>query len=131
MRTTTTYNTLFLNITVLIILVGCSNNKQSDGLNSENSSARQKQATIDSNVIRVYVTQDGKITADGHEISLTNLDSSFSKLKAGNGSVHYSRDNGQGDPPQESMKVMELIVKYSLPVKLFTDNTFSTIVNPN
>ncbi len=130
MLNTTTCKASFLSITILVILIGCSNNNQSDKSSSENSTPQQEHDTVDSNVIKVYVYQDGKITADGKEILISNLDSSFSKLK-GNGIVYYSRDNGQGDPPQESMKVMDLIVKYSLPVKLFTDKTFSVIVKPN
>jgi biopolymer transport protein ExbD len=119
-----------LNIAVILIISACANNKQKDKSSFEKSEPHQEQVALDSNIIRVYVEQDGKLLANEIEISLSDLDSSFSKLK-GNGIVYYSRDNGQGNPPEESMKVMELIVKYNLPVKLFTDKTFTVIVNPN
>ena len=121
----------FLIISTFIILIGCSNDSQNEKNNSETLQTEQEQTSIDSNVIKVFVGLDGKITADGKEISLNNLDSSFSKLKESNGTVFYSRDIGQGEPPQEAMKVMELIVKYGLPVKLFTDKTFTVLVKLN
>jgi hypothetical protein len=52
-------------------------------------------------------------------------------LKAGDGIVYYSRDNSTQAPPVESMKVMELVVKYSLPIRLYTDKTFTVIVKTN
>ena len=130
MLTFKTFNKSFLSIVIIFILIGCSNSNKGGKSRSENSSTLQEQASVDPNVIKVYVSQYGKIKADGNEISLTDLDSSFSKLKRVNGIVYYSRDNRLGDPPQESMQVMELIVKYSLPVKLFTDETFDVIVKP-
>lgn len=44
--------------------------------------------------------------------------------------VYYSRANVKGEPPSESMQVVELIVKYGLPVKFFTDKTFTVAVKP-
>ena len=125
-----TYKTAFLGIAVVLIVFGCSNNSQSDKSNSDTVPSQQEQAAVDSNVIKVYVDKDGRITADGSEVSLNDLDSSFSKLKAGGGTVYYSRANSEGEPPPQSMKVIELIVKHSLHVKLFTDNTFTVIVKP-
>jgi biopolymer transport protein ExbD len=125
------HRTLFINFTTFLVLTGCSNGNQNDRANSETPVPGQEQISVDSKVIKVYVEQDGKISADGKEISLSNLDSSFSVLKKSNGTVYYSRASGLGDPPQESMKVMELIVKYSLPIKLFTDKTFTVVVKPN
>ena len=125
------YKTLLFCMAILLIINGCSNNNQDEKSNAVNAAPLEMQTTVDSNVIKVYVEQDGKITADGNEISLNDLDSSFSKLQASNGTVYYSRANAKEDPPQESMKVMELIVKYSLSVKLFTDKTFTVPVKLN
>ena len=125
------YKTFFLSFAVLFILIGCSNSNQNDNSNSDKAASQQKKGTVDSNVIKVYVERDGKITADGNVISLEDLNSSFSKLKTSNGMVYYARDNPEGDPPQESMKVMYLIVKYKLPVKLYTDKTFSVLIKQN
>ena len=125
------YKTLFLSFAILFILIGCSNSNQKDDSNSDKAASQQEKVTVDSNIIKVYVEQDGKITANGNVISLKDLDSSFSKLKTSKGVVYYSRANPEGKPPQESMKVMDLIIKYSLPVKLYTDKTFSVIIKQN
>lgn len=125
------YNTMiskttFLSLAILFIVIGCSNSDQNDKATPE-----QKNATTDSNVIKVYVEQTGMITANGNSISLKDLDSSFSKLKLSNGIVYYSRANVEGDPPPESLKIMDLIIKYRLPVKLYTDKTFSVVIKQN
>jgi len=121
----------FLGFAVLFTIVGCSNSNQHDNSIAENHISQQNKIPVESNVIKVYVEHDGKITANGNLISLKDLDSSFSKLKTSNGIIYYSRDNAQGEPPQESMRVMDLIIKHSLPVKVYTDKTFSVIVKPN
>jgi biopolymer transport protein ExbD len=121
--------TSFLNIAIFFIVIGCANNNQNTKSDSGKSGSQQELANVDSNIIKVFVEQDGKITADGVNVTINNLDSSFRKLKERNGIVYYSRSNRQGDPPQESMNVMVLIVKYSVPVKLFTDKTFTTVIN--
>jgi biopolymer transport protein ExbD len=115
--------TFFLYIILIAVIGGCSNNKQ------PGKSAQEKKT--DSSFIKVYVEKDGRITADEKETSLSDLDSSFSRLKARNGTVYYSRDNGESDPPPEAMKVMDLIVKYKLPVRLYTDKTFTETIHTN
>jgi len=122
------YKSSFLSFAVLFILIGCSNSNQNDKSTSDSTASQQKKSTVESNVIKVYVERDGKITANGIVISLKDLDSSFSKLKTSNGIVYYSRANPEGQPPQESMKVMDLIIKYHLQVKLYTDNTYRVLI---
>jgi len=77
--------------------------------------------------IKVYVDASGKITADGIPADLTLLDSAFSQLKKAGGKVCYSRDNIQGDPPAESIKVLDLVVKYELPLQFYTDKSFTKV----
>lgn len=123
------YTTTLLFATFFFTLLGCSNGSGNDKQDPEKSMSRKENTRVDT-VIKVYVEQTGKITADGNEVSLSYLDSSFNKLKDRNGTVYYSRANAQGDPPQESIKVMDLIVKYNLPVKMFTDKTFTVVFTP-
>ena len=127
--TTMIYKTSVLSFTVLLIIIGCSNKDQNN--TDDKTLPEQKIVVVDSNIIKVYVDETGLITANENSISLEALDSSFSKLKASNGMVYYSRANGQGEPPPESMKVMELVIKYEVPIKLFTDKTFTIVVSPN
>lgn len=79
--------------------------------------------------IQVYVDKKGQITLNGNRVSLTELEEALILLKSKNGVVHYSRANVSNDPPRESMQVLELVVKYELPIKFFTDKTFNTPAN--
>lgn len=123
------YKILLVQLAALLILSGCSNNKKEDNIKTTTITAPEK-ITTDSNVMKVYVTGTGTITANGKQTTLSELDSSFSRLKKNKGTVYYSRDNNQKDPSPEAMKVIELVVKHELPISLFTDKTFSVIVKP-
>jgi len=119
------YKTFLSGLSIMMLIIGCSNNKQDGKTGNETV---QKVLAADPGVIKVYVEQNGEVTANGTSISLTDLDSSFSKLKISSGMVYYSRANINSDPPPVSMKVMNLIIKYNLPVKLYTDRTFKVEV---
>jgi biopolymer transport protein ExbD len=102
----------------------------------KNESSMQDQSTEQNLVndtmhIKIYVDAAGKITADAKEINLTNLDTVLRQLAKKGGGVWYSRDNAAKEPPKESMQVMDLIVKYSLPVKFYTDKDFQNVYIPH
>jgi hypothetical protein len=122
---------IFFSLAILFAVIGCSNGNQNDKPGGNKTTSDQEAAVIDSNVVKIYVDDKGVITSNGNSISLEDLDSSFNKLKINKGIVYYSRANGQGEPPPESMKVMDLVIKHSLPIKLYTDKTFTVVVNPN
>jgi biopolymer transport protein ExbD len=122
------YKTSLLSLIILFIVIGCSNSSQKDKPDVDKTASEQKKMANDSNVIKVYIEENGVITADGNTLSLKDLDAALSKLKISNGTVYYSRANIEGDPPPESMKVMDILVKYGLPVRLYTDKTFSVPV---
>lgn len=117
-------------ILLSISLLSCGDNVSKESSNAAKDNNVQSNAA-NPNVIKVYVEQSGAISANGNSISLAELDSAFSKLKAKNGTVYYSRGNSAQDPPKESMDVMELVVKHGLPIQLYTDKTFSVVVRPN
>ena len=124
--------TYFLCLVTFFLIIACTNSDQKDNKTSSiDEATEQNLVSIDSNVIKVFVDKTGQITANGILTSLNVLDSSFSKLKKSNGVVYYSRDNVEADPPEESMKVMELITKYRLPVKFYTYKTFTQAVKLN
>jgi biopolymer transport protein ExbD len=123
------YKTLLLIPVIFFLTAGCTNNKPTDK-KGDDSNALVKKDPADSMVIKVYVEKEGRISADGNNITLADLDSAFSKLKKRNGVVYYSRDNSGDDMPAASVKVMDLVVKYSLPIRLYTDKTFTVIVKP-
>ena len=119
--------TFLVSLIIFFIATRCSNNKQSEKTGDETTAA-EKNPAGDANVVKIYIEQDGDLTANGKSISLQELDASFSQLKSSNGMVYYSRENPDGDPPPEAMKVMDLLIKYNLPVKLYTDKTFSVLI---
>ena len=110
---------------VLVSIIGC--NAQT---NKEKNRNEQVQLN-EKDVIKIYVNKNGLITANGNHIALPELDKELEELKNKNGTVYYSRDDIANNSPEESMKVMELIVKYKLPMKFYTDQTFTTPVKLN
>ena len=130
-------------ITIFIIflfITGCNNGDDENSGNPEDNrnedhsavnknTAEETTMLNDTNTIKVYVDKTGKITAGGNPTDLVSLDSAFSKLKKTKGTVYYSRDQVQGDAPAESKRIIELVAKYRLPVKFFTDKTFTQDVN--
>lgn len=120
-------------VVALFFISGCgsngqNNNSMQDKSAASNDSKSKPGVNADTNVIKVYVNATGIITADGNAVSLNVLDSSFSILKEKNGTVYYSRFDTGGEPPENSMQVMELIVKHGLPLRFYTDKTFTVPV---
>lgn len=115
----------------MLMIIGCASNDNAKPVDSKDSAAPPASGPVDTVAIKVFVSKDGKVTADGNLVSLVDLDSSFSQLKQKNGVVYYSREVIQGEPPESSMKVIELVVKYSLPIRMYTDSTFTKIFTPN
>jgi hypothetical protein len=109
------------------LLFSCGSGNADKNLTTTNSIPNAA-VDVDTNVLRVYVDNLGAITADGQITTLPDLDKKMQELKNKEGIIYYSRDNAIGDPPKESMQVMDIIVKYKLPVKFFTDKTFTQVV---
>lgn len=78
--------------------------------------------------IKVYVDKKGQIFADRNKIRVSELDKKLKELKEKDGIVYYSRENATGEPPVESIEVIELVIKHELPIKFYTDKTFTTPV---
>ncbi len=90
-----------------------------------------KPVVIDSTILQVHIDTVGLIHANGNSISLKSLDSAFMKLKKINGEVRYSSDNGAAGPAKEATQVIQLASKHNLPIKFYTDKTFTEIVKLN
>jgi biopolymer transport protein ExbD len=121
------YRTIvFAGLMLGFLIGGCGSADQDNPTNKP--IVKTEELPVDTNVIKVFVDATGKITADGDLISLADLDSSFSRLAKKEGTVYYSRSDVQGDPPQNAMAVMDLVAKHSLPVRFYTDITFTEAV---
>lgn len=71
-------------------------------------------------VTRIKVAQDGTIFLNGNKASLEDVKKNLEQLKTNKGRVRYFRENPQGDPPPQTMSVMQAIVDTGLPIKLCT-----------
>ena len=90
---------------------------------------REKPAVHGNKVIKVKVTADGEITADGQPVTLEQLSAKCADLKKAGGEVWYHRENPAGDPHPNAMKVIELVAENKLPVKLSAKPDFSDVVD--
>jgi biopolymer transport protein ExbD len=81
--------------------------------------------------LKVKVSGAGEITADGQAMSLEQLSAKMADLKKVDGAVLYHRENPEGKPHPNAMKVMKLIVDHKLPIRLCAKPDFSDAVDDN
>jgi hypothetical protein len=82
-----------------------------------------------SGVAKVSVLSSGKLLLNGLPAELSTIEAEFKKLQGAGGSIWYYRESAEGDLPPEAMSVMELAVKYKLPVSFSTKPDFSDYVD--
>ncbi|MFN8643240.1 MAG: hypothetical protein U0802_16865 [Candidatus Binatia bacterium] len=78
-------------------------------------------------VAKVGVLSSGKILLNGSPVDLAAVEAEFKRLQAENGSVWYYREAAEGEPPPEAMSIMELVVKYKIPIRLSASRTSQTM----
>lgn len=100
----------------LLLLSGCQR---------ESAPAAVQKPGPDAKALKVKVAAQGDITADGQPVTPEQLDTRLAELKQANGEVWYTRDNPQGQPHENSMKVVALVAKYKLPIRFFSDSEFT------
>ena len=83
------------------------------------------------NVAKLSALSSGKLLLNGQPANLDTIESEFKNLKSNNGSVWYYRENPQDEPPPQSMAIIELVVKYKLPVRLSSKPDFSDYIDEN
>jgi len=101
-------------ITIFILLFGCQ---------------KDQTAKPDVNTIKVTVSARGDITADGQPSSLDQLSAMMADLKKANGTVLYHREDPEGEPHPNAMKVMQLVADNQLPIRLCAKPDFSDWVD--
>jgi hypothetical protein len=81
-------------------------------------------------IVKVTVRSSGTVLLDGKKVTLPALEKRFKALKAAKGTVWYHRQNpGAATAPKEATAVVELIIKYDLPVSLSANPDFSDYVD--
>jgi hypothetical protein len=82
-------------------------------------------------VAKVSALASGKFLLNGQPANLAVIETEFKKLKSSNGGVWYYRENPQAEPPPQAMAVIELVVKYKLPVSMSSKPDFSDYIDEN
>jgi biopolymer transport protein ExbD len=82
-------------------------------------------------VMKVAVYADGRILADGHEVSLQQLREAFAQLSKAHGTVLYYREAPQSEPHPNAMAVVQAVVEARLPISLSSKPDFSNVVLPD
>jgi hypothetical protein len=80
-------------------------------------------------IAKVTVQASGTVLLDGKPTTLPALEERFRALKAANGSVWYHRENPATEPPPQGTAVVQLIIKYQLPVSMSAKPDFSDYVD--
>jgi hypothetical protein len=75
--------------------------------------------------LKVTVSAAGVITVEGQVATLEQVSAKFAELKKAEGGVLYHRENPQGEPPPNAMKVVELVVENQLPIRMCAKPDFS------
>lgn len=82
-------------------------------------------------MLKIRVFADGGIIASDKPIHLDQLAEQMLALKKSGGTVWYYRESADGEPHENAMLVMQLIVENKLPILLSTKPDFSDAVGPD
>jgi hypothetical protein len=76
-------------------------------------------------IIRISVSNTGRILLDGREVNMCDLRGALEKAQERRETVWFYRQSGGGQPPAEAVEVFQLIVAHQVPVSLSTKPDFS------
>ena len=80
-------------------------------------------------VLKIAVTADGHVTADGRAVSIEALTPILHDLAKSNGTVWYYREAAAAEPHSNALKVLSAILDHNLPVILSTKPDYSDAVD--
>jgi hypothetical protein len=93
--------------------------------------ARQNQIAPDAPKIKVAVFNDGRITADGLQVTVAPLHELFKGLAAKKGIVWYYREASATAPPPQATQVIQEVIAAHLPISFSTRLDYSDAVGPD
>ncbi len=79
-------------------------------------------------VLKISVMADGRITLDGHTVTIDSLRISLKQLAEQNGVLYYYREASQSKAPQEATEVIKAVIENRLPVRLSSRSDFSDAI---
>jgi hypothetical protein len=77
------------------------------------------------NALRISVLANGDLLLQGAPAALPDLKLAIENLAKEGGIVWYYRENAPGDPPAAVQEVLNEVVRWKLPIQLFTSPDFS------
>ena len=88
-------------------------------------------ATAGDNIARVSVLSSGDLLLNGEPSDISKIESAFQMLKSNNGKVYYYRENpDSAEAPDGAIQVIDLVIKYNLPIGFFKEPDFSDDFDP-
>jgi hypothetical protein len=83
--------------------------------------------------VAVLLTTDAHLVLDGKPATLQDVERAIDDIASKGGVFWYARENGQSDPSPEQWQMFQTLIGYvmkrQLPIRMFTDGTFKTIVD--
>ena len=80
-------------------------------------------------VVRISVLTSGKVLVDGKESNLSEVRKALGRARSEKGVVWYYRENGKGEPPQQAMEVIKLVIENKLPISMSSKPDFSDYID--
>jgi hypothetical protein len=79
---------------------------------------------------RVFLSARGDVTLNGRHVEASELKDALLALSPTPTVICYAREESAGEPHPAVQTVFEAIMAMQLPIGLFTDATFQTVVTP-
>jgi hypothetical protein len=80
-------------------------------------------------VLKIAVIRNGKVTANGKPTTTEALDSICRDLAGHKGEVWYYREAPKEEPHPIAVKILDIIIRYNLPVRLSSKPDYSDAIN--
>jgi hypothetical protein len=81
--------------------------------------------------IKVAVFHDGRITADGSQVTIDSLREMFKDLAAKKGIVWYYREAAEAAAPAQATQVIKEVIAAHLPISFSSQPDYSDAIGPD
>jgi hypothetical protein len=80
-------------------------------------------------VLRIRVLTSGKVLLNGKEGNLPDVKRALEKARSEKTVVWYYRESNKGEPPQQAMEVIQLVIENKLPISMSSKPDFSDYID--
>jgi hypothetical protein len=88
-------------------------------------------AQANESIVQISVLASGQMLINGQPAGLGAIEDAFKGLKGEKSAVWYYREEAQSEPSREAMAVIELVMKYGLPISMSGKPDFSDYIDQN